>query len=356
MNEIILTNTRLPIVSSCDFLAAPEPFYHADRITNFHVMIYVTDGCIYVTEDDIDYAVRPGELLFLKKGIRHFGKKEIERGTRWHYVHFYLDSQENQDNRDNKNENAGNEIAAIQEKQAKPTKTNQMEAKQIKATQTTQTETSQMNQPKPSPMPGSTVYLTEHCPQPLKLTLPKTLTGLSCSQLEAQIVSFTDSFHDSAPQNNQSRRKTDNAIEWQTDMENDWQQRWNINQRFFQLLTEAARHNQSDEHPFSLADKIAQYLTAHYAEPFSAALLEQHFFLSYKHMAAVFKKEKHLTMQQFHTQVRMDIACKLLRSTLLPIGEISLRVGYQDMLYFSRCFHSIMGMSPTEYRRQPPAY
>lgn len=68
-------------------------------------------------------------------------------------------------------------------------------------------------------------------------------------------------------------------------------------------------------------------------------------------MAAVFKREKRVTMQQFHTGVRMENACKLLRSTLLPVGEIGHRVGYADMLYFSRCFHAVMGMNPTEYRK-----
>lgn len=272
LNEILLSNTQLPIVSSCDYLAAAEPFYHADRITDFHVMIYVTDGCIHVTEDGTDYALYPGDLLFLKSGIRHFGKTEIQRGTRWHYVHFNLEE----------------------------------------------------NNP---------LQLPEGCPQPLVTTLPKTLTGLTDSALASQIASFTDSFHST-----------------------DYRKLWNRNLLYFQLLTEIANHNLASERPFSLADRIARYLTDHYAQPFSAAALEHQFFLSYQHMAAVFKKEKQQTMQQYHTRVRMNIACKLLRSTLLSVGEISRQVSYSDMLYFSRCFHSCMGMSPTEYRKLPQTY
>ena len=49
MNEITMNNVILPVVSSCDYLAAQESFFHADRIADFHVMIYVTDGCIPVT-------------------------------------------------------------------------------------------------------------------------------------------------------------------------------------------------------------------------------------------------------------------------------------------------------------------
>ena len=277
MNHIILTNNCMPIVSSCDYLAAAEPFFHADRITDFHVMIYVTDGCIHVTEDTTDYALHPGDLFFLKSGIRHFGRTQIARGTRWHYVHFYLNP--------------------------------------------------------PLETTSKTNIYTHSSTAPILITLPKLLTGLNNSELESQIIAFTETFHT-----------------------NDTLQKWNLHQRFFQLLTQIAHYDSSLIRPLSLTDRIAQYLTEHYEQPFSAAQLEQAFFLSYKHMAAVFKKEKQLTMQQYHTQIRMNIACKLLRSTLLPIGEISQKVGYSDMLYFSRCFHTYIGMSPTEYRKQPHVY
>ena len=69
MNEITMNNVILPTVSSCDYLAAQESFFHADRIADFHVMIYVTDGCIPVTEDDIDYEIHTGDLFFLKMPI-----------------------------------------------------------------------------------------------------------------------------------------------------------------------------------------------------------------------------------------------------------------------------------------------
>lgn len=285
MNELILSNTTLPIVSSCDFLAASEPFFHADRIADFHVCIYVTEGCIYVTEEETDFEIHAGNLLFLKSGIRHFGKTEIKRGTCWHFAHFYMDNKHDID----------------------------------------------MHHALTSEAPQAD--FTESCPQPLCMTLPQTLRNLTNTGLEQEIINFTEYFHGNEPLRD-----------------------WSINQRFFQLLLHIAHYEQECNAPFSLSDRIAQYLTNNYEQPFSAGILEQKFSFSYKHMAAVFKKEKQLTMQQYHTQVRMNIACKLLRSTLLPIGEISMRVGYSDMLYFSRCFHATVGMSPSEYRRQPHVY
>ena len=79
------------MISGCDHLTASEPFYHTDRVALFNVLIYVTEGVIYVTEDEQDYAISSGELLFLKSGVRHYGKTEIPRGTSWYFVHFTFD-------------------------------------------------------------------------------------------------------------------------------------------------------------------------------------------------------------------------------------------------------------------------
>ena len=87
---ICLNTLALPQLCDCDILTASENFFHMDRTADFNVMIYVTDGAMYVTENGQDYDIAPGELLFLRSGLRHFGKREILRGTRWFYAHFYL--------------------------------------------------------------------------------------------------------------------------------------------------------------------------------------------------------------------------------------------------------------------------
>lgn len=90
MNCISIDELRLPQVSDCDILTASENFCHMDRTAEFNVLIYVTDGAMYVTEDEQDYQISAGELLFLKRGVRHYGKRETLRGTRWVYAHFFL--------------------------------------------------------------------------------------------------------------------------------------------------------------------------------------------------------------------------------------------------------------------------
>lgn len=94
MNEISFSESTNILIEQFDMLTASAPFYHVDRTAGMNVMIYVTAGCIYVTEDGIDYSVEEGELLFLKKGTHQYGKRRIGVGTSWIYAHFQLDDKD----------------------------------------------------------------------------------------------------------------------------------------------------------------------------------------------------------------------------------------------------------------------
>ena len=292
LKSIILTSDTLPVLSGCNFCLTPEPFYHPDRIVDFHILFYVVSGCIYVTEDDTDYEVHEGELLFLHSGMHHYGKKPMPKGTSWYYVHFYLP---------NKSESYAN----IQ------------------------------NAYLPSP----------NEPFRFQMELPKHVMGLAQSRIVSMLAGLADDLHSGNAAANLTNHVTDYQI-------NDPSVIWNVNIRLFSILTELASVRPASTPVQSLSDRIAAYLAGHTASNFSAELLEKQFYLSYKHMAAVFKKDKQMTLLQYHTRARMTEACRLLRTTMNTIGEISETLGYHDMLYFSRCFHQTIGVSPSEYRRQ----
>lgn len=279
MNEIVLSSCTMPVLCGADLLAASEPFHHVDRVAEFDVMIYVTEGVIYVTEEDRDYSVGAGELLFLKSGVRHYGKHDIPRGTKWYFAHFYSGGEEY-----------------------------------------------------PQFVPDS-APLPQYQRMESSLLLPKYLTGLGSSEFErglAELIEYSRS-------------------------EDSFRQ-WYLNQRFFMLLSRLALAQFAEDRPPSLSDRICAFLASHRDEPFSAEAVSREFYLSYKLLAAVFRRERGETMQQYHTSLRMNEACRLLRSTLMSVGEIAAAVGYTDMLYFSRCFRAKTGCPPTEYRRRTPKY
>ena len=292
MKPIILTSDTLPVLSGCNFCLTNEPYYHPDRTLDFHILFYVVSGCIYVTEDETDYEVHEGELLFLHSGIHHYGKKPMPKGTSWYFAHFYLPA----------SEEPRTDIQTIS-----------------------------------VPSPNEAFRY--------QMKLPKLVTSLSKSRIPEMLKSLANDLHSGNFTTNLSHPVTDYQI-------SDPAVIWNANIRLFSILTEIAAVSRPSAPKQSLSDQIAEYLTQHTSENFSAEALEKQFYLSYKHMAAVFKKEKQMTLHQFHTRARMAEACQLLRSTMHSIGEISEILGYHDMLYFSRCFHQTIGISPTEYRRQ----
>ena len=87
-HEIILNTLNMPRLLDCDIITAYEEFIHVDRTADFSVLLYVFEGAMYVTEDETDYELKKGGLLFLKQGVHHFGKRPVPKGTRWFYAHF----------------------------------------------------------------------------------------------------------------------------------------------------------------------------------------------------------------------------------------------------------------------------
>ncbi|MBQ8825833.1 MAG: helix-turn-helix transcriptional regulator [Oscillospiraceae bacterium] len=257
INTLSVGSRTLPQLYDCNILTASDSFYHMDRTADFNVMIYVTDGTMYVTEDGRDYSISSGELLFLKKGLRHFGRFETARGTRWFYAHFDLDGDNDE----------------------------------------------------------------------FRFMLPKKLGGLSESVHEEKMYELCSYFHGSDPF--KELRK---------------------NIMLCDLLIELCRGKTPSRK--SLSDKICDFLDRETDAVFTKEMLENRFFLSYSHMAAQFKKEKGISMGQYHNSAKMKKACHLLRSTIMPVGEISETLGFADMLYFSKKFHAFSGMSPTEYRKK----
>lgn len=232
MNEIIIANNSLPHLCGCGLFAASESFIHTDRVPDFCVLIYVIDGCIYVTEGDTDYEVNAGELLILKNGVHHFGKKKIKKGTKWIFVHFRISADCN---------------------------------------------TSPFY-PDTSPL-GAYDATAESI-----LTLPKFLDSVS-ARFEKELKTFIE------------YAQSDDAYK-----------KWFINQRLFLLLSSLAVSTQGFSNNLTLSDRICRYLSDNIGVPFSSENIEKRFYLSYKYMSHLFKKEKGVTMQQYHNSVRMDEA------------------------------------------------
>lgn len=72
--------------------------------------------------------------------------------------------------------------------------------------------------------------------------------------------------------------------------------------------------------------------------------------LSPSHFSVVFGQVMNQTFRDYLTDVRIQRAKELLRTTTLTINDIAYRVGYSAPHYFSHVFRKVTGATPTEFR------
>jgi AraC family transcriptional regulator of arabinose operon len=114
------------------------------------------------------------------------------------------------------------------------------------------------------------------------------------------------------------------------------------------------RRQNGDDVP-DVVEKVmlcVEYMKQHLDQPLRLQQLAAMANLSPSHFKTVFKKHVGYGCIDYFIRLRMHQACQLLDTTLLSAKEIAGRVGYTDPLWFSKAFRSVMGMPPSEYRRQ----
>ena len=75
--------------------------------------------------------------------------------------------------------------------------------------------------------------------------------------------------------------------------------------------------------------------------------------MSSSHFAALFKRKTGFAVLDYFLRLKMQRAGYLLDSTTLSIKVIANELGFDDPLYFSRCFRRVHNCSPSAYRSIP---
>ena len=78
----------------------------------------------------------------------------------------------------------------------------------------------------------------------------------------------------------------------------------------------------------------------------------EQFHLSEKYISRYFKEHFHIKISQYVTYLRLEHAKHLLQDTDIPVTEVAMQSGYQNVSYFIRSFKKTYGMSPLKYRNK----
>lgn len=100
-----------------------------------------------------------------------------------------------------------------------------------------------------------------------------------------------------------------------------------------------------------LIDKALYYIHEWYTdEELSAEMVCNELHISTNYFSSLFKKEMKMTFSAYLTDVRIEKAKELLRTTDKKAIEVGSAVGYPEGHYFSYVFKKTTGVAPTEYR------
>lgn len=100
-----------------------------------------------------------------------------------------------------------------------------------------------------------------------------------------------------------------------------------------------------------IIDKAKQYINENYQkEELSLNLVASSVYISPNHLSAVFSQKTGQTFIKYLTDLRMNKAKELLRSTDMRTSDIGYAVGYKDPHYFSYLFKKTQNCTPKQYR------
>lgn len=74
----------------CGQLISPGGFLHHRRRFEYHVLIFVTKGTLFITSGGEPYEVSCGQYILLHAGEEHYGYRESEGALNYFWVHFKL--------------------------------------------------------------------------------------------------------------------------------------------------------------------------------------------------------------------------------------------------------------------------
>ena len=87
-------------------------------------------------------------------------------------------------------------------------------------------------------------------------------------------------------------------------------------------------------------------------EPIDIHAVAQRVGVSRRQLERIFAEKAGTSPREALTKIRIDRACMLLESTTQPIIHVALDVGFENSSHFTKKFREIVGMTPSNFRRQ----
>lgn len=98
-------------------------------------------------------------------------------------------------------------------------------------------------------------------------------------------------------------------------------------------------------------EKVILYMYSNYSDKITLSDIATKFNINRTTLTNKFKEEVGDSIINSLISLRINLASSLLRDTLIPISEITYRVGFSDISHFNRTFKNHTGFNPSDYRQ-----
>ena len=107
-----------------------------------------------------------------------------------------------------------------------------------------------------------------------------------------------------------------------------------------------------DETPEGLVKQAESYIDNNVDRVMNVSEVAAAFYVNADHLSRVFRAQRGIPLKEYIIRRKMQSAQTLLTTTNLPIGVIASKLGYDNFSYFSQLYRKVMGISPTEERKE----
>ncbi len=116
-----------------------------------------------------------------------------------------------------------------------------------------------------------------------------------------------------------------------------------------------AIESQEDFTPPILVGKALDYIRENLDRDISRDDVARHAGISPSHFSRLLKERTGRSFTELLRQVRIDLACTLLRDSERTLADIALTCGFCDQSYFTRVFQDVKQVTPRQFRERQAA-
>lgn len=291
----------VPKITYINYFNTEGPWTHFQRTVDEYILYYIVSGKMYLREEQEEYLLEEGDILFLEPGKLHVGTKPAE--CAYYFVHF-----------------RNLPLFTYDQMGMNPSEILKQRL--------------QIRQKSRNADPSDAMlYDNAFC------ILPKHyhLNSLESRKQAARLFEEATRF---------SNEKTDNY-------------KLLCSVRLLELLLflseteleETIGKNDIASKPLKQTETLLEWLHKEYAHKITGESIEKALNLNFDYLNRIFRKSQDQTIFQYLNAVRINRAKELLATTQMKIAEVAEQTGFSDEFYFSRSFKKATGLSPSIYAK-----